>query len=294
MDFSSTLPNSQDGSSIIHFAVEQEDNTSLHIVDFLVSNSPDVVQKDLEGNTPLHVAARYGKLNCLKLLLLKTTGECNFLNSDHKTPLDIAKDNTFEEIVDLLSESKQRRIEQSLEFNDIDWGLTASEPGLYELPVGMTLTEKDQPRDDAVNQASVASLRGHEHLFSGSLEPGEFTPPIPPRRTKTVRSEGGTTSLEVVDIEMAPDTFESAKSPNGPPIPPRPYSHQAFLARALYDCEADFPDELSFKSEDNIVVTQMLDEDWWRGFLVTNRDSVGVFPSCYVERVEGFKIQSSI
>ena len=279
MDFSSPLPSVQNGSSILHLAIEQEDNTSLHIVDFLVSNSQQVVQKDQEGNTPLHVAARCGKLNCVKLLLLKTTGEFNFQNADKQTPKDIAKENSFEDIVDLLSESKQKRIEISLEFNDIDWGLPVpGTEGLYEVPVSLMLPEDKEQASDRVSQSGVF---GHEHLFSGNLDPGEDTPPIPPRRSIGMKNSNGDSSNSL------PEQLDC------PPIPPRPGSHQAFLVRALFDCVADYTDELSFAFGDNIVVTQILDEDWWRGFLISNRNTVGVFPSCYVEKVEGHKIPSS-
>ena len=286
VDFCSPLPSVQNGSSILHFATEQEDNTSLHIVDFLVSNSQHVVQKDQDGNTPLHVAARYGKLNCLKLLLLKTTGEFNFQNTEAKTPKDIAKENSFEDIVDLLSESKHKRIEISMEFNDIDWGLPApGTEGLYEVPI--SLRPDQEEKDQIPDRVTQSGVFGHEHLFSGSLEPGEETPPIPPRRSFGMKSGNG--GISASDLEL----LEPLNKDDIPPVPPRPESHQAFLVRALYECDADYTDELSFTFGDNIVVTQILDEDWWRGFLISNRNTVGVFPSCYVEKVEGNKIPST-
>ena len=257
------------------------------MVDFLVSNSQHVVQNDNEGNTPLHVAARYGKLNCVKLLLLKTTGEFNFQNAENKTPKDIAKENNFEDILDLLSESKHKRIEISLEFNDIDWGLPVpGTEGLYEVPASLRLSSEE--KDQANDETSQTGIFGHEHLFSGSLDPGEETPPIPPRRSIGMKSSNGGSRNSVSEPLDPLD-----KNDNCPPIPPRPASHQAFLVRALHDCDADYTDELSFAFGDNIVVTQILDEDWWRGFLISNRNTVGVFPSCYVEKVEGHKIPSA-
>ena len=279
MEFSSTLPASQNGTSIIHFAVEQEDNASLHIVDFLISNSQHVIQKDSDGNTPLHVAARYGKLNCMKLLLLKTTGEFNFQNAEGKTPKDIASQCNFEDIVDLLSENKHKRIEISLEFDDIDWGLPeVGNEGLYELPLGMRLSSDDKSSTGEEQATPPAPF------YTGSLEPGEGTPPVPPRRSKGKQSDDRLNRDSILDIPG---------DDNYPPVPSRPDSHQAFLVRSLFDCEADHMDELSFAFGDNIVVTQILDEDWWRGFLISNRNAIGVFPSCYVERVEGNKIPSA-
>lgn len=92
-----------------------------------------MTQKDIDGNTPFHTAAKYGKTTCLKLLLLKTAGEFNYKNNEGKTPLDIAKENDFEEMVSILSEGKQKRIDSCLEFLEIDWGLTtAGSDNCYE------------------------------------------------------------------------------------------------------------------------------------------------------------------
>ena len=278
-EFSSPLPSLPNCTSIIHFAVEQEDNTSLHIIDFLISNSQHVIQKDSDGNTPLHVAARCGKLNCMKLLLLKTSAEFNFQNAEGKTPKDVAKECNFEDIVDLLSEHKHRRIEISMEFDDIDWGLPeVNDVGLYEVPLSLRMSD-DLKSDTGEEQATPPTP-----FYTGSLEPGEDTPPVPPRRSKGQKLSESSIRDSMLDVP---------RDDHYPQVPPRPDSHQAFLARALFDCEADYTDELSFAFGDNIVVTQILDEEWCRGFLISNRNAIGVFPSCYIERVEGNKIPSA-
>jgi len=35
------------------------------------------------------------------------------------------------------------------------------------------------------------------------------------------------------------------------------------MVEALYDCEADHPDELGFKEGEHIIVTKMMNKDWW-------------------------------
>lgn len=58
------------GRSAIHLAIEQEDLTSLHMVDFILGNSrTENVPEEEEGNTPLHIATLTDNPQCIKLLL---------------------------------------------------------------------------------------------------------------------------------------------------------------------------------------------------------------------------------
>ena len=59
-----------DGRTCLHLAIEQEDLTSLHIIDFILANSSRGENcADSLGNTPLHVAALTDNPQCIKLLL---------------------------------------------------------------------------------------------------------------------------------------------------------------------------------------------------------------------------------
>ncbi|KAK6630328.1 hypothetical protein RUM44_004995 [Polyplax serrata] len=57
--------------------------------------------------------------------------------------------------------------------------------------------------------------------------------------------------------------------------------------RALYDCEADREDELSFKVGDIIIVTnqQTDDDNWIEGALETDPGHTGMFPISFVEKI---------
>lgn len=57
--------------------------------------------------------------------------------------------------------------------------------------------------------------------------------------------------------------------------------------RALYDCEADRDDELSFKVGDIIIVTnqQTDDDNWIEGALETDPGHTGMFPISFVEKI---------
>ena len=55
--------------------------------------------------------------------------------------------------------------------------------------------------------------------------------------------------------------------------------------QALYDCEADREDELSFSEGEVIVITRDTteDEDWMEGFLERDpRRTLGLFPASFV------------
>uniref|UniRef100_A0A8C2CUP0 ArfGAP with SH3 domain, ankyrin repeat and PH domain 1a n=1 Tax=Cyprinus carpio TaxID=7962 RepID=A0A8C2CUP0_CYPCA len=57
------------GETALHFAVRTSDQTSLHLVDFLVQNSGTPDRQTESGNAALHYCCTYEKAECLKLLL---------------------------------------------------------------------------------------------------------------------------------------------------------------------------------------------------------------------------------
>uniref|UniRef100_A0A673NDD0 Arf-GAP with SH3 domain, ANK repeat and PH domain-containing protein 1-like n=1 Tax=Sinocyclocheilus rhinocerous TaxID=307959 RepID=A0A673NDD0_9TELE len=57
------------GETALHFAVRTSDQTSLHLVDFLVQNSGTPDRQTDSGNASLHYCCTYEKPECLKLLL---------------------------------------------------------------------------------------------------------------------------------------------------------------------------------------------------------------------------------
>ncbi|XP_060628400.2 arf-GAP with SH3 domain, ANK repeat and PH domain-containing protein 1-like [Anolis sagrei] len=69
-----------------------------------------------------------------------------------------------------------------------------------------------------------------------------------------------------------------------PPLPKRGYSTKSYLRRvkALFDCQADHEDELTFQAGEIIVVDGEEDSNWWCGMIEGQPHRKGVFPASFV------------
>ncbi|XP_068737662.1 arf-GAP with SH3 domain, ANK repeat and PH domain-containing protein 2-like [Montipora capricornis] len=169
VELSAPLPVHPKNATALHVAVEQEDLTSLHIVDFLAQNCNDVNVADQEGNTPLHVAALSSKTECLRVLLRAGgTDGLNIGNKDGKTPVDIAKGLGHEETIELLKQSAADKLVQC-ENVKIDWGLNEAD-GIYDDPLELLDIKPEFSDDEALN------------------EKGRSSPPTPPRHRRQFHS----------------------------------------------------------------------------------------------------------
>ncbi|XP_053723743.1 arf-GAP with SH3 domain, ANK repeat and PH domain-containing protein 2 isoform X3 [Synchiropus splendidus] len=107
------------------------------------------------------------------------------------------------------------------------------------------------------------------------------------------------------DTSTSHFTFANHKSPNGSPTNHRsqsfevnssrgpapqprprrslPRGSSSLRAQALYDCQADHHDELSFCEGQMLVVLGQEDTDWWHGYVEEEPDQRGLFPSSFVQ-----------
>ncbi|KAM9121069.1 arf-GAP with SH3 domain, ANK repeat and PH domain-containing protein 1-like isoform 1-T1 [Pangshura tecta] len=69
-----------------------------------------------------------------------------------------------------------------------------------------------------------------------------------------------------------------------PPIPRRDVlsKPRLFRVRALYDCQADREDELTFRVGEIIIVAEEEDSNWWSGWIEGQPHRKGVFPASFV------------
>ena len=100
-DLTWILPNSTNDETALHYAIAQEDGTSLHIVDFLIQNSLNLNNVDKMGNTGLHYSVIYDKSESMKLLL-RSNANINIKNNDRKTALDLAKERSNHRLIQLV------------------------------------------------------------------------------------------------------------------------------------------------------------------------------------------------
>ncbi|KAI3369305.1 hypothetical protein L3Q82_007555 [Scortum barcoo] len=81
-------------------------------------------------------------------------------------------------------------------------------------------------------------------------------------------------------------SFENdRRGPAPQPLPRRSLPRGATSRRveALYDCQADHHDELSFSEGQVLVVLGQEDNDWWHGYIEDEPDQRGLFPSSFVQ-----------
>uniref|UniRef100_A0A7N6BXK1 ArfGAP with SH3 domain, ankyrin repeat and PH domain 1b n=1 Tax=Anabas testudineus TaxID=64144 RepID=A0A7N6BXK1_ANATE len=78
------------GETALHYSVRTADQTSLHLVDFLVQNSGNLDKQTEFGNTALHYCCMYEKPECLKLLL-RGKPATDITNQNGETALDVAR-----------------------------------------------------------------------------------------------------------------------------------------------------------------------------------------------------------
>ncbi|XP_076456923.1 arf-GAP with SH3 domain, ANK repeat and PH domain-containing protein 2-like [Babylonia areolata] len=69
------------------------------------------------------------------------------------------------------------------------------------------------------------------------------------------------------------------------PVPPQRTKMKKGRRRckALYDCEADNDDELTFKEGEIIIILEEVEEEWWEGEVENNPKRRGLFPTSFVE-----------
>ncbi|XP_012808098.1 arf-GAP with SH3 domain, ANK repeat and PH domain-containing protein 2 isoform X3 [Xenopus tropicalis] len=130
MDLTEPLPHpaQEPGETVLHLAVLLSDRTSLHIVDFLVHNSGNLVKQTVRGNTALHYCCLYNKTESMKLFL-RAKVNLKIKNEAGETALDIAnrlKHTLCEELL-LQAQNNQFNMRVHVEY---EWRLR--EDDMYE------------------------------------------------------------------------------------------------------------------------------------------------------------------
>uniref|UniRef100_A0A7N4PW53 ArfGAP with SH3 domain, ankyrin repeat and PH domain 1 n=1 Tax=Sarcophilus harrisii TaxID=9305 RepID=A0A7N4PW53_SARHA len=201
-------PGQEPGETALHLAVRTADQTSLHLVDFLVQNCGNLDKQTALGNTVLHYCSMYNKPECLKLLL-RSKPTVDIVNQGGETALDTAKRLKATQCEDLLSQAKAGKLNPHVHV-EYEWNLRQEE-----------IDESDDDLDDKPSPIKKErSPRPQSFCHSSSMSPQDklALPGFSTPRDKQRLSYGAFTNQI-----FASTSIESPTSPtaDAPPLPPR-------------------------------------------------------------------------
>ncbi|XP_032271381.1 arf-GAP with SH3 domain, ANK repeat and PH domain-containing protein 1 isoform X3 [Halichoerus grypus] len=196
------------GETALHLAVRTADQTSLHLVDFLVQNCGNLDKQTALGNTALHYCSMYGKPECLKLLL-RSKPTVGVVNQAGETALDIAKRLKATQCEDLLSQAKSGKFNPHVHV-EYEWNLRQEE-----------MDESDDDLDDKPSPIKKErSPRPQSFCHSSSISPQDklSLPGFSTPRDKQRLSYGAFTNQIFVSTSTDSPTSPTTEAP---PLPPR-------------------------------------------------------------------------
>ncbi|XP_041101250.1 arf-GAP with SH3 domain, ANK repeat and PH domain-containing protein 1-like isoform X2 [Polyodon spathula] len=194
------------GETALHFSVRTADQTSLHLVDFLVQNSGNLDKQTGKGNTALHYCCIYEKLDCLKLLL-RGKPATDITNQNGETALDISRRLKNTQLEEPLVQASAGKFNPHVHV-EYEWNL-----GLEDVD------ESDDDLDDKPSPIKKElSLRPQSFCHSSSLSPQDklALPGFGSQRDKQRLSYGAFPN------QMYSSATESSTSPiiDAQPLPP--------------------------------------------------------------------------
>uniref|UniRef100_A0A7N5KEE0 ArfGAP with SH3 domain, ankyrin repeat and PH domain 1 n=1 Tax=Ailuropoda melanoleuca TaxID=9646 RepID=A0A7N5KEE0_AILME len=251
-------PGQELGETALHLAVRTADQTSLHLVDFLVQNCGNLDKQTALGNTALHYCSMYSKPECLKLLL-RSKPTVGVVNQAGETALDIAKRLKATQCEDLLSQAKSGKFNPHVHV-EYEWNLRQeemdeSDDDLDDKPSPIKKERSPRPQSfchsssispqDKLSLPGFSTPRDKQRLSYGAFtnqifvststdsptSPTTEAPPLPPRNAGKVALRKTETShhLSLDKANIPPEIFQKssqlAELPQKPPpgdLPPKP------------------------------------------------------------------------
>uniref|UniRef100_A0A4W5N1F9 ArfGAP with SH3 domain, ankyrin repeat and PH domain 1a n=1 Tax=Hucho hucho TaxID=62062 RepID=A0A4W5N1F9_9TELE len=209
------------GETALHYSVRTADQTSLHLVDFLVQNSGNLDRQTENGNTALHYCCLYEKQECLKLLL-RGKPAIDIANQSGETALDIARKMRDTQCEEPLMEAAEGKFNPHVHV-EYEWNLRLEE-----------IDESDDDLDDKPSpvkkdRSPRPQSFGHSSSMSSPQDkltlPGGYTP----HRDKQRLSYGAFANpVYNTSTDMPP-----SPGPDGTTLPSRTAGKEAKIT--LYD-----------------------------------------------------------
>ncbi|XP_061614808.1 arf-GAP with SH3 domain, ANK repeat and PH domain-containing protein 1 isoform X3 [Phyllopteryx taeniolatus] len=196
------------GETALHYSVRTADQTSLHLVDFLVQNSGNLDKQTEWGNTALHYCCMYEKPECLKLLL-RGKPATDITNQNGETALEVARRLRNAPCEEALVQAAEGKFNPHIHV-EYEWSLRLEE-----------MDESDDDLDDKPSPIKKdRSPRPQSFCHSSSLSPHDklSLPGFISQRDKQQRL-----SYSAFTNQMYSASTDLTSSPvaDGPPLPPR-------------------------------------------------------------------------
>uniref|UniRef100_A0A3Q3X6S2 Un-named sa1614 n=1 Tax=Mola mola TaxID=94237 RepID=A0A3Q3X6S2_MOLML len=294
------------GETALHLAVLLADRTSLHILDFLAQNwSVCVDMQTTAGNTALHYSCLHNKSDCARLLL-RARANIHIKNELGETPLDVSRKLKHGDCEALLQQAQSNNFDHHVHV-EYEWRIRRDD-----------LYDSDDDFEDKRFSSSLSS--SFTSSFSFSSRPFSFSQTSSSSIAPSSSGVAGGGLLSVgrrlamaMDLHSRPTGSASSPPPPppsspAPPLPPRvkgelvlyvqqqngimtimtisqPRGATTRRVEALYDCQADHHDELSFSEGQVLVVLGEEDRDWWHGYIEDEPEQRGLFPSSFVQLI---------
>ncbi|MGH0127141.1 UNVERIFIED_CONTAM: hypothetical protein FKN15_030490 [Acipenser sinensis] len=262
------------GETALHLAVRLVDRTSLHMVDFLAQNSGNLDKQTAKGSTALHYCCLTDNIECLKLLL-RGKASIEIANEAGETALDIAKRLKHTQCEELLAQAlsgkfnahvhveyEWRLHHEDLDESDDDVDEKSSPHRREERPVSCFQPGTSQLQPTAAALASDAAnlvkdkQRGYIPSLVNNETYGAILSASPPPNQTTVPVTTNAPPLPPRNIGKDPP-------PVAPPPPVAKTKQKPKRVKAIYNCAADNPDELTFSEGEVIIVDGEEDHEWW-------------------------------
>uniref|UniRef100_A0A8C9ZHE9 ArfGAP with SH3 domain, ankyrin repeat and PH domain 2b n=1 Tax=Sander lucioperca TaxID=283035 RepID=A0A8C9ZHE9_SANLU len=221
------------------------------------------------GSTALHYCCLTDNSECLKLLL-RGKASVSITNEAGETPLDLAKRLRHTQCEEQLIQAQTGKFnvhvhveyEWRLQNDDMD----ESEDEMEDKPIPIPTWREERPVSCFVpgcgpGQPNLSVLARD----AASLARDKQRPPAP---SVMISNE---TYGTMMDLNLPPP------GPL-PPLPPRGPNR----VKAIYNCSADNPDELTFTEGEVIVVEREEDSEWWVGHVEADPTRRGAFPVTFV------------
>ncbi|KAM9355370.1 arf-GAP with SH3 domain, ANK repeat and PH domain-containing protein 2b isoform 2-T2 [Pholidichthys leucotaenia] len=281
------------GSTALHYCCLNGNSECLKL---LLRGKASVNIANEAGETPLDIAKRLRHSQCEELLTHAQTGKFNVhVHVEYEWRL---QNQDLDESDDELEDKPIRRDDRPV--SCFVPSSIPGQPSMAALARDAAVLARDKQR--SLMPSTLISNETYGTMLDVNLPPLGPTPPLPPRgphrgsihsRPAPMESVGRQRSSSDPPNPPNPLTPErnssvygaQSRSPVSPPTPkPRTAfsKHKPQRVKAIYDCMADHPDELTFREGEVIVVEGEEDSEWWIGHVEAEPSRRGVFPITFV------------